>query len=345
MRKLKLMCIGAALAMAVSTVPNFSFLGVNVQGTMIEASAASKTVTLNSKSSTTLKKALSSAKKGDVIIIDGTIKSQDVKVPAGVTIQGKNNAKIDFSSTKKGKRGLTISTNGSTIKDIEICNAKDNGIYITGNNNTLTNLNVHNNGDSGVQLSDGAANNTLNNVYSHHNADKENGGENADGFAIKLHSGEGNVLNNCSAEYNSDDGYDCYATHGAITFNRCKANYNGNCNGIKGDGNGFKLGGVDNKTSGVKAHLDPNNHVLVKCSAVGNTASGFDRNNQNGVVTMKYCVASKNGKYNYNWPATGKPSALGYTVKFGTAQIIGCSSSNGKNNISGAKLSGNCKGF
>ena len=103
--------------------------------------------------------------------------------------------------------------------------------------------------------------------------------------------------------------------------------------------------GIKNVNVIFKAHLDPNNHVLVKCSAVGNTASGFDRNNQNGVVTMKYCVASKNGKYNYNWPATGKPSALGYTVKFGTAQIIGCSSSNGKNNISGARLSGNCKGF
>lgn len=344
MKKIKALCIGAALAMAVTTIPNISFAGLNIQIGSVETYAAT-TTTLNSKSNTTLKQVLSKAKKGDVIIIDGTIKSVDVKVPAGVTIKGKNNGKIDFSLTANGKRGLTINTDGSTIKDLEICNAKDNGIYMEGKNNKLINLNVHDNGDAGVQLSNGAANNTLTKVKSHHNVDRATGGENADGFAIKLHSGTGNVLDRCISEFNSDDGYDCYATHGAITFINCQANYNGDCYGVKGDGNGFKLGGVDNKTPGVAAHLDPNNHQLTGCIARGNKASGFDRNNQMGVVTMKSCTADKNGKNNFNWPASGKPSALGYAVKFGTAQIIDCTSKNGKNNISGAKLIGNCKGF
>ena len=56
--------------------------------------------------------------------------------------------------------------------------------------------------------------------------------ENADGFAVKLHSGEGNYFENCVAEYNSDDGWDCYAAHGAVTLVNCQANYNGYCDGI-----------------------------------------------------------------------------------------------------------------
>ena len=60
---------------------------------------------------------------------------------------------------------------------------------------------------------------------------------------------------------------------------------------------------------------------------------------------MTDCTAESNKKNNYNWPANGKPSALGYQVTFGKAQIINCTSINGKNNISGAVLTGNCKGF
>ena len=123
------------------------------------------------------------------------------------------------------------------------------------------------------------------------------------------------------------------------------SNNNGICYGVKGDGNGFKLGGVDNKTPGKAAHLDPNNHVLTGCTAKGNTGSGFDRNNQMGVVTMTNCTGDSNGKNNFNWPASGKPSALGYKVTFGKAKIVNCTSKNGKNNITSAVLSGNCKGF
>ena len=170
-------------------------------------------------------------------------------------------------------------------------------------------------------------------------------GENADGFAVKLHSGEGNYFENCKAEYNSDDGWDCYAAHGAITCVNCEANYNGECNGIKGDGNGFKLGGVDNKTSGQAAHLDPLQHKLTNCTAKGNLKNGFDRNNQSGVVTMTKCTGDSNKGKNFNWPAKGKPSALGYEVTFGKAIIDSCTSKNGKNDISGATLKGSCSGF
>lgn len=344
MKKIRLLCVSVTLVLGVAILPNFNFAAVQEPTATIEASAAT-TITVSSSSSKNLKQALASVKSGDTVIVSGTIKSGEVKLPAGVNLKGVNKGKIDFSSSKKGKAGITITGNGSTIKDLEIYNAKDNGIYITGSKNNLINLNVHDNVDTGVQLSNGASYNNLDSIYSHHNADKENGGENADGFAIKLHSGAGNVLNKCIAQYNSDDGYDLYAAHGAVTFKYCQANYNGDCYGIKGDGNGFKLGGVDNKTPGQKAHLDPLNHVLRGCSAKGNKASGFDRNNQSGVVTMQRCTADSNGKKNFNWPLKGKPSALGYEVTFGKAKIIDCISKNGSNNISGATLSGKCQGF
>ena len=333
MKKIRGLCLIAALGF-------FTTVG----GTAFQVSANAATTIEVSSNGKSLESAVASAKAGDTINIIGTVKSGTIKVPAGVKITGmKGNGKIDFSSTSGSSgRGLVINTDGSTITDLEIYGAADNGIYVEGSKNKLTNLKVHNNKDAGVQLSNGAADNTLNNVYSYSNADKT--GENADGFAIKLHSGTGNKLVDCTAEGNSDDGYDLYAAHGAVTFTRCKAINNGNCNGIKGDGNGFKLGGVDNKTSGVAAHLDPLNHVLTDCVAIGNTKSGFDRNNQNGQIKMKNCTAENNGKYNFNFPLKGKPSALGYEVTFAKAIMDGCTSKNGKNMINGATLS-NCTGF
>lgn len=293
---------------------------------------------------TTLEAAVKSAKSGTTIVIDGTVKSNKIELPAGVNISGKNNATIDFSQTSGSSgRGITLKGNGSTIQNITVKNASDNGIYISGSNNTLKYVVCCYNQDAGFQVSDGGANNKFYNCNSHHNADAT--GENADGYAVKLHSGTGNYFENCIAEYNSDDGWDCYAAHGAVTLINCQANYNGYCNGIYGDGNGFKMGGVDNKTSGVAAHLDPLNHYLEGCIAKGNYAAGFDRNNQSGVVTMKNCTGDSNKTLNFNWPLTGKPSALGYQVTFGKAKIQSCTSKNGKNNIKGAELSGTCVGF
>ena len=293
---------------------------------------------------TSLADAIKKSSKGTTIVIDGTVTSGAVSVPAGVNISGKNSAVIDFSQTSGSSgRGLTLASDGSTIENITVKNAADNGIYITGSNNTFKYVVCCYNDDAGFQVSNGGANNKFYNCTSHHNADAK--GENADGFAVKLHSGEGNYFENCVAEYNSDDGWDCYAAHGAVTLVNCRADYNGLCDGIYGDGNGFKMGGVDNKTTGVAAHLDPLNHMLIGCSAKGNYASGFDRNNQSGVVTMQNCVADSNKKKNYNWPLTGTPSALGYQVTFGKAIIQDCTSKNGSNNITGATLKGTCVGF
>lgn len=330
MKNIKKLCLIAAL-------------GVMVTGGSLLPSTTVYAATQDVKVGMNLKSIVESAKAGDVINVIGTVKSDTITVPSGVIISGKTGAgKVDFSSTSGSNgKGFVIKSDKATITDLELYNAADNGIFIDGGTNAhLTNLKVHNNHDAGVQLSNGAANNILNNVYSYSNADAA--GENADGFAIKLHSGTGNTLTNCTAEGNSDDGYDLYAAHGAVRFTGCKAINNGNCGGIKGDGNGFKVGGIDNKTPGVAAHADALNHVLINCTASGNTGAGFDRNNQTGVVTMTGCTSTNNALGNYKFPAKGTPSALGKTITFGTAIINGGSTSSGtganKNDLSGANV-------
>ncbi len=307
-------------------------------------SSSTSGTTINVPANATLENAVKQAKSGTTIVISGTVKSGSINLPSGVNISGKNNAVIDFSSTSGSNgRGITLAGNGSTISNITVKNAADNGLYITGSNNTFKYVESCYNEDAGFQVCNGGSYNKFYNCHSHHNADAK--GENADGFANKLHSGAGNYYESCIADYNSDDGWDLYAAHGAVTLVNCQANYNGLCNGIYGDGNGFKMGGVDNKTPGQKAHLDPLNHTLTGCSAKGNYAAGFDRNNQSGVVTMTNCISDSNKTYNYNWPLTGTPSALGYKVTFGKAKIVSCTSKNGKNRIDGATLSGKCVGF
>jgi hypothetical protein len=294
----------------------------------------------------TLVEAASLAKSGDTIIVRGTVTSnKGIYLKSGVTLKGELDSKgaiaskIDFSGSSKG---IQITENGAIIKDLEICNSGDNGIYITGSGNHVINCIVHDNKDSGIQICNGGANNHIEYVYSHHNADSSGG--NADGFACKLHSGEGNVFDHCIAESNSDDGFDLYAAHGAVTFISCKAINNGECYGKKGNGSGFKVGGVDNKTSGEKAHLDPLKHTLTDCYAEGNKV-GFDRNNQSGIVTMTRCTSKSNTAYNFKFLLKATPSALGYEVTFGIANIDNCTSENGINEISGAQLIGTCVGF
>ena len=318
--------------------------GSSSTGSSSSGSSSSGNQIVVKNGGTSLETAISKAKSGTTIVIDGTVTAGAVKVPSGVNITGTNNGTIDFSKTSGSSgRGLTFNGSGSKVSYLTVKNASDNGIYIEGSNNTFDHVNATRNKDAGFQISNGGANNKFYNCKSTYNADAK--GENADGFACKLHSGTGNYFESCIAEYNSDDGWDLYAAHGAVKFVNCQANYNGYCDGIYGDGNGFKLGGVDNKTSGVKAHLDPLNHELTNCSAKGNYASGFDRNNQSGVVTMNNCTADSNKKKNFNWPLKGKPSALGYEVTFGKAIINSCTSKNGSNNITGATLKGNCVGF
>ena len=352
MKRIKNLCLIAALGVMVTG------------GSLLQSApayAAGKTIAV-SASGTTLASAISQAKTGDTIVVSGTVKSDSVEVPAGVNIQGNNKSSvIDFTPSFSGKKkaGLTLKGNGSTISGLEIDNAYDNGIYVTGSNNKLTDLNVHNNNDAGVQLSNGASSNTLTRIKSHDNCDQygktdpSKRGENADGFAIKLGSGAGNKLYSCDSYGNADDGYDLYAAHGAVYFENCTATNNGSFNTgkeiILGDGNGFKLGGIDNKTDPSHPTPVPEEHQAVNCTATGNLGAGFDRNNQTGTVTMTGCTAQNNKLGNYQWPLVIHPSAMNkQAITCNPAKIISCKSlgsTNAKDDLSGADLSGNSTGF
>ena len=114
--------------------------GATANGTVITVEA----------NGTTLEKAVSSAKSGDTILVKGTVKSSSITLKDNITLKGESEAKIDFSNTKSGGRGITITGRNNTIKDLEIYNAKDNAIYVNGGDyNRFENLNIHNNADTG----------------------------------------------------------------------------------------------------------------------------------------------------------------------------------------------------
>lgn len=279
----------------------------------------------------TLDKALSKASAGTTIfLLNGTYKSSSTyklsksgtsSAPIKILNYSGHTPVVDFSSQPyaDSSRGFQISGNYWIISGLTIKNAGDNGIYISGSNNRIQNTTVTKCGDTGVQLSNGASYNTISNVTSTYNYDSKTDGENADGFAAKLEIGPGNVFKECTALYNSDDGYDLYRATNAVKFYDCEASYNGT---NSGNGQGFKVGG----------DFTADNHYLENCVATGNKARGFDQNNNQGYITLKNCTGTGN---NVNFYFTTVP-------KSGKHQFTGCQSINGKNKdkIVGATTSG-----
>lgn len=279
----------------------------------------------------TLDKALSNASAGTTIfLLNGTYTSSSTfklskngtsSAPIKILNYSGHTPVVDFSSQPyaDSSRGFYISGNYWIISGLTIKNAGDNGIYITGSNNRVQDCIVTGCGDTGVQLSNGASYNTINNVTSTYNYDSKTDGENADGFAAKLSVGPGNVFRNCTALYNSDDGFDLYNATNAVQFYDCEASYNGT---NSGNGQGFKVGG----------NYTADNHYLENCIATGNKSRGFDQNNNTGYITLKNCTATGNN-VNFYFPTA--PSS-------GKHQFTGCTSISGKNKdkIVGATTSG-----
>jgi hypothetical protein len=139
--------------------------------------------------------------------------------------------------------GWGVKVNGSywNITNITIKNAPDCGLVLqTRGYNYAYKVITTANGDSGLQLYNGAHDNNISYCTSTENYDKANAGENADGFACKLSAGANNRFDHCTANHNSDDGWDLYGQPYPVTITNCTATNNGF--GGNGDGNGFKLG-------------------------------------------------------------------------------------------------------
>ena len=209
---------------------------------------------------------------------------------------------LDFSSQSLGSSNKGILLTGSywNIKGFGVTGAGDNGMAISGGNNNIIELcNFYRNRDSGLQLDNGASNNNIINCDSYYNADPPDYGD-ADGFAPKLTTGTGNRFYGCRAWLNCDDGWDGYlrgANDVTTTLDNCWAFRNGYLEdgtdpGASANGNGFKMGGSDDKTL---AH----NFILKNCLAFGNKAKGFDQNSNRGSMTLYNCTGHGNLVANY----------------------------------------------
>ncbi len=195
-------------------------------------------------------------------------------------------------AASSGYRGISLSGSYWHIKGIDIYKAADNGMNISGSNNIIEFCSFYENADSGLQLGGGAENNQIVNCDSYFNVDASQG--NADGFSPKLDVGTGNYFYGCRSWQNSDDGYDGYMRPSddiTTTYENCWCFANGYLkSGSKssGNGNGFKMGGSDNKDL-------RHNAVLKRCLSFYNRVKGFDQNNDLGSMTLINCTAYTNG--------------------------------------------------
>lgn len=236
---------------------------------------------------------------------DGT-----AEAPITMTTADGKYATLDFGGVGTG---FSVWGNYWNISKINITNTADGakGMQLAGSYCVLEQMNFYNNGNTGLQVSglstDNKAlwpsHNTIKNCTSMNNADRAM--EDADGFAAKLTTGEGNVFDGCIAAYNADDGWDLFAkaatgSIGAVTIQNCVAYKNGylmlaaepvkkqslqfptvTCDDdgnlsfsnvavtiAAGNGNGFKMGGTNL----------PGNHKLLNSISYDNAAKGIDSN-------------------------------------------------------------------
>lgn len=261
---------------------------IDVQETNPEGnSLTAKTSTVTTESA--LRSAISSAVAGDIIKISGTI---NLTQTLELAKSGTSSSKISFTGGTLNCSGLPsgswgVKVNGSywNITSMTIKNAPDCGlVFQSGGYNYVNNVSTLANGDSGLQIYNGGHDNYILSCKSNDNYDAANAGENADGFACKLSAGKNNVFENCTANHNSDDGWDLYGQPYTVTIKGCTASNNGF--GSNGDGNGFKLGSAGQNVK----------HTVTNNTATNNLAWGYDGNGNTGHITITGSGGSGNKK-------------------------------------------------
>ncbi len=274
----------------------------------------------------TLAKAVASVMPGDTVWVHGGTYQPTATVNITQTgtkdericlfaIEGENPV-FDFGllerteeTAAKNNRGIMhkIGANYWHYRGLEFCNAPDNAVKLEGSFCVIEQCVFHDNGDTGLQQGFGksdAGENTRNpefkygrynivlNCDSYNNCDVWSNGGDADGFAVKLFPGPGNEFHGCRSWHNSDDGWDFYYTVYPIVVDNCWTLDNGY---NKGNGNGFKMGGSNDKKTSFGAH------IFTKCISVDNLSKGFDQNNHNEGTYMFNCVSARNGvNYGFN---------------------------------------------
>ena len=278
-----------------------------------------------------LSKAIPLAGAGDTIYVRGgtftytnTIRITNSGAPANhIKIWAYSNELpfLDFSgqADHADNRAFLLTTNANWwhIKGLEVYRAGDNGIKIESSHNIIEQCSFHHCRDSGLQIGFGdsdpdfpnrACSNLVLNCDSYLNYDPRASGGNADGFACKLHPGQGNVFRGCRAWENSDDGWDLYKALYTIVLEDCWTWHNGDpaSFGVSKAGNagGFKLGGDSNY---------PGPHLVYRCIAFNNRFGGtsagkaFHQNdNQAGLMVFNCLSFSNNFNYALNNDISGQ---------------------------------------
>jgi len=257
---------------------------------------------------------LSNLVAGDQIIVCGGTylttasitlsKAGTASAPISLVTYKDERALLNFTGIAAGKRGFSLTGSYWYIKGFDVCKATDNGIYIAGANNTVEFCSMFENGDSGMQLSGGAHDNKILNCDSYWNADPTDYGD-ADGFACKMDVGTNNYFYGCRSWLNVDDGWDGYlrgADNVSTFLENCwtwRNGYfkNGTDAGQNANGNGFKMGGSDDK-------LLKHNFTLKNCISFDNKAKGFDQNNNKGNMVLYNCTGYRNVGNDFSVPST-----------------------------------------
>lgn len=264
-----------------------------------------------------LKSAIQYAKPGQTILLapgkyypvgslwiergnDGTAKARKVLKSE----DPKNRAILDFSTSGAKVAAFNLYGNYWTLENLDITGTPDDvkGLQIGGSYNEIRMVDTYLNHDTGIQIS--GRSKEAPSKWPHHNliygcesfGNADPAQNNADGFASKLTSGEGNIFRNCVAHHNVDDGWDLYAKIetgpiGAVILENCIAYNNGRKidNTGKGDGNGFKLGGdgiavkhiirnsvsFNNDLNGITTNSNPA-LIVENCTLYGNKATNLN---------------------------------------------------------------------
>jgi hypothetical protein len=240
---------------------------------------------------------------------DGTILTDTngiSTVTAPKTLQAEHRDKVIFDFAKdKNAKGFQLNGDGWVVDGIHVRNTpnKVKGFTVGGSYNTVKWVKTYNNGDTGLQVSGNSKEpkalwpkyNLIQNCESFSNMDDAR--EDADGFASKLTSGEGNVFERCVAHHNVDDGWDLFSKSetgkiGAVLLDRCIAYSNGKYladdTTTNSGGNGFKMGG-----EGLSVP-----HRAVDCISFNNDSDGFTSNSDPSII-LEYCTSFNNAR-NFN---------------------------------------------
>ncbi|NWF89340.1 MAG: right-handed parallel beta-helix repeat-containing protein [Ignavibacteriaceae bacterium] len=278
--------------------------------------------------------AITKVQPGDTIYLKGGIYNLSTKI--SISLNGSEEQKyhlfayneerpiLDFSSmdVNSSNRGISLSGSYWYLKGFDIKGAGDNGMHISGSYNRIEFCAFYENKDTGLQLGNGASNNQIINCDSYFNADLTQG--NADGFAPKLDVGTNNYFYGCRAWQNSDDGWDGYMRGNNdvnTTLENCWCFANGylkDGSASSGNGNGYKMGGSDDKTL-------MHNFSLVNCLAFDNRVRGFDQNSNKGAMTIYNCSAYRNGT-NYSISTelnAGKTAIIANCISVGSYGSLG----------------------